>query len=143
MPEYEAVSDLVVLLKLWAQEVPRSALQGSEVAEARARFGDRHGSWTLALDWNQGGLDRSAELALTNPEVTSDEVSKRSIVTARASASTDDRYVVEVVYEKSRAVGRVTDQVLLELLTAAIDRAAGYGPAALVDAYETGLQALQ
>ena len=98
------------------------------------------GDFFMAMDRQQGGLARSAELAFTNPEAMPDEVATRAVVSVRASASTEERFVAEILYQRSRASSRLSEDELLELLAAAVDRAAGYNGASLTEAYVTGLE---
>lgn len=101
--------------------------------------GERFGSWFLAITWLQDGLTKSAEIGVTNPDVVSDADADRAVITVRASASSERRFVVERLYERRRAVSRVDSDQLESWLTSAIERAIGYNAASLRDAYATGV----
>lgn len=60
MPEFEVVADPVARLKAWSSELPESLRADASLPEQRVRFGERHGSWFLSLQWSEGSLDRGA-----------------------------------------------------------------------------------
>lgn len=138
MPSFENITDQIAMLQVWATEVPR-IVDRSEAVNASPKLGERHGSWFFSIDWEQGGLWRSAELALTNPEATLDDATEAVVVSVRSSASDARRYVYEVIYEKRRSTKRMSEELFQQWLAAAISRAASYSTASLTDTYRTGL----
>jgi hypothetical protein len=106
--------------------------------DASVDFGERHGSWFLQLSWQEGDLWRSAELALTNPQATPDDLTITTYVTVRASASTDSRYVTETLYDNRRSSLRLWSDQLQSLLLTAVQRARGYNPGSLTESYLRG-----
>lgn len=133
MADFESLKELTAAL---SQEgaLPRWRQAASNVAgEARVVSGERHGSWFVEIRWADDGLERVAALSVT----AIDARGQRVWLIARAGATTDERYIVEPVERLSRAVSRVNDADLDELLSAALDRAQTYTMPALVDAYAT------
>jgi hypothetical protein len=132
------------LLKEWSQEIPpglRAAAQrGADTAATQfdTVTGERHGSWFLELHWRDE-LVRSALLALTNPSAVPDAATTRVVITARAAAASESRFVTETVFEQRRAISRVSSSDLENWLVAAVQRAQGYTLQSLAQAYATGL----
>ena len=101
--------------------------------------GERHGSWFIGVSWSTGsGIQRSAEIALTNATALEDSRADAAFVSARASASTDAYWVSDMVYEQRRSVRRIDPIDLENWLRAAIELADSYTPAALTNAYALG-----
>jgi hypothetical protein len=58
-------------------------------------------------------------------------------VTVRASASSDEAFVAELLYNRWRSMQRFSGE-MLEWFLAAIQRAAAYSSISLTQSYETG-----
>lgn len=133
MADFESFKELTAAL---AQEgsLPHWRQQALAVTpEARVFQGERHGSWFVEVRWYSHDLERVASVSVTAADARSQRVS----LVARAGATTEDRYIIEPVERLSRAISRVADADLNELMSAALDRAQQYRSRALVDAYET------
>ncbi len=137
MPDFESVADSVAELKRWSDQLPESALLTLRGLSARSRFGERHGSWFLEARWSSDGLSRASELAFTNGAAIPDEVATQAIVTVRASASSEEAFVAELLYNRWRSMQRFSREAMVEFFLAAIQRASAYSPISLVRAYET------
>lgn len=138
MPDFESVAASVAELKRWSTELPESAQVPLRGLTSRSRFGERHGSWFLVARWSSDGLSRAAELAFTNGAAIPDEVATQAIVTVRASASSEEAFVAELLYNRWRSVQRFSRETMVEFFLAAIQRAAAYSSFSLVRAYQTG-----
>lgn len=136
-PEFETLSEQIALLKQWSSQ-PSQVLGDVELDGARADFGERHGSWFLRLTWTTENLTRTAELALTNATVSPDNLADRAVVTVRASASSDERFVVEGIYEGRRGVRRLHSDDLAGWLRAAVGRAGNLSNRELSQTYLLG-----
>jgi hypothetical protein len=137
MPDSDALVGQLELIKSWKQGLPPRAAELVAGIDARIDFGERHGSWFLRLIWEEGDLSKSAELALTNAEPTSDDVSESAVVSVRSSASSQSRFVAETVYENRRSMRRLSTDLLEDWLISAVERAAGYNDSSLLFAYDT------
>jgi hypothetical protein len=136
-PEFETLSEQIALLKQWSSQ-PSQVLGDLNVVGARADFGERHGSWFLRLSWTADNLTRTAELALTNPTVARDNVANIAIVTVCASASSDERFVLESIYEGRRGVRRLHSDDLAGWLRTAVERAGNLSNRELSQTYLLG-----
>ncbi len=136
-PEFETLSEHAALLKRWSSQ-PSQLLGDLTVEGARADFGERHGSWFLRLSWTTENLTRTAELALTNATVVPDGVAESAVVTVRASASSEERFVAETVYEARRGVRRLTSDDLAGWLRTAVERASNLSNRELSQPYLLG-----
>lgn len=139
MPEFEVVADPVARLKAWSSELLESLRADASLPEQRVRFGERHGSWFLSLQWSEGSLDRGAAIALTNAEALGDAVAESVFISVQSSASSDERFVVESIYDRRRSVRRLEPSQLEGWLFAAIARSRQYTPTSLTSSYETGI----
>lgn len=126
------------LLAEWEARLPGvvSEARGNEPSEVS--FGERHGSWILSIAWHQADMLRIAELAITNPEAVPDDQTDAVAIEVRASATTDERFVVEKPYESRRSVKRIPDDFLALRLATAVRRAAAFTPQNLQQTYVTG-----
>lgn len=138
MPQFESVSESVTVLKRWSAEPP-GRLDANELGGLVLRFGERHESWFLRLTWEEQGLSRLAEIALTNAEAVPDDQATAAVLSVRAGASDESRYVLEPLYERRRSVNRLDSDEVEELLASAINRATAYVASSLANAYATGL----
>lgn len=99
---------------------------------------ERFGSWFLKLSWQDETLSKAAELALTNPDATPDETTQSAFISVRASASNDEAYICEPIFEARRALRRNPTQQWEDWLLAAVARAQSYTVESLTEAYLTG-----
>jgi hypothetical protein len=139
MPEFETFSEEVEYLKTLSGHLPVDIRNLGERLGARVDVGERHGSWLLRMMWQRDGLIRTAEVALTNPEPTPDNTTTASYITVRSSASNDQRYVAEDIYNRRRSVRGLHQEQLEDWLFAALQRADGYSESSLIEGYETGI----
>ena len=121
-PEFETFSEQVALLKQWSVQ-PSQVLGEVDVDDARAEFGERHGSWFLRLRWTTDELTRTAELALTNATLSPDNDAEFAVVTVRATASSEERFVTENIFEGRRGVRRLKSDALEGWIRTAVERA--------------------
>lgn len=126
------------MLEGWSERLPPQVLQSLADRNATVSFGERHGSWILRLSWVEGEIIRFADLALTNSEATPDDATNYGVITIRSAASTEDRYVVETLYERRRAVSRLPEDFLVDQLDVALRRATSYTTVNLTERYRTG-----
>lgn len=136
----ETLKEQQQVLAGWSQRLPAQALQSLEDRNATASFGERHGSWVLRVFWVEGDIFRFADLALTNSEATPDDVTIYGVITVRSAASKADRYIVETLYERRRAVSRLPDGYLADQLVVALRRALAYTSVNLTERYRTGTE---
>jgi hypothetical protein len=122
--EFETLSEQVALLKAWSAE-PARVLADLNLDGVRADFGERHGSWFLRLRLTADEVIRTAELALTNATMAPDNEAEYAIVTVRASASSDERFALEKIYEGRRGVRRLRTATFEAWLRSAVERANG------------------
>lgn len=126
------------LLQAWSERLPVTVAALLDGRDVRSTAGERHGTWMLRVEWRDDPLVRQAELGLTNPEATPDETTDSAVVSTRASATTDARFVAEVLYERRRSLSRIPNEFLEQQLAAAVQRAASYTPQSLIAVYELG-----
>jgi hypothetical protein len=124
VPGFDSLMDQVAMLRSWSGNLPSGV--GPLPPETAVSFGERHGSWFLRVVWRQDDLSRSAELALTNPEATPDGTAEVAYITVRATASTDSRFVDEILHDRRRASRGVSIEQLEAWLLSAVQRARGY-----------------
>jgi hypothetical protein len=137
--DFESVSALVSLLKEWSVE-PYAVLQRLNLPAVGAQFGERHGSWFLRFSWADGGLLRIVELALTNAtSATDDEPGAAAFVSARAAASSDERFFAENIYERRRGISRIRVSELERWVRTAAQRASAISSRELTQAYRLGI----
>jgi|GEM_PF-4949496 len=139
MPEYNTISEQVEYLKAWSSQ-HAGQVAAFELPELTIDNGERHGSWFLRLLWRDQGLSRSAELALTNSDITPDESTEYALITVRSTASNDERFVIENLYDKRRSLRRISSEQLDDWLMSALERARAYTQASLSHAYPTGIE---
>jgi hypothetical protein len=145
MADFERLMDQFAVLKRWSTELPsgvrRAALlpDQTDAVDLQMATGERHGSWFLEMRWELDELVHIAVLAITNPTALPDTTTERVIVTARAGATTDTRYITETVVEQRRAISRMSETDLEAWLLAAVERSRGYSEASLNQAYSTGI----
>ena len=85
--------------------------------------------------WASGGLQRAAELAVTNATALEDSVAVVAIISVRASASSDTHWTATSIYDQRRSLSRVTLDNLDDWIAAAVRVASSYTVGALTDAY--------
>jgi hypothetical protein len=122
----------------WPERLPSPVVEALPDVDPFVTFGDRHGSWVLRIAWVQAELIRIAGLAITNSEATPDELTNNAVVTIRSSASTEERYVVETLFERRRAISRLPAGFLVDQLATAVRRAGSFTSVNLTASYLTG-----
>jgi hypothetical protein len=135
--EFMTLDEQLALLKGWSSEQSH-LISALELDGARTVFGERHGSWFLRVWWTADELMRSAELALTNATILPDAQADTVVVSVRATASSDERYVSESVYERRRSVKRLPSETLEEWFRSAVERAGAFSQRDLSSAYRLG-----
>lgn len=128
-------SEHQALLKSWGERLPSSASMQLEGRETTLTSGERHGTWFIRVEWVQDSLLRLAELGLTNPQPTRDEVSTDAVVSSRAGASNEVRFVSETLLGQRRTLARLPQDFLELQLAAAVQRALGYTVQNLTENY--------
>jgi len=58
----------------------------------------------------------------------------------RSTASNDERFVIENLYDKRRSLRRISSEQLDDWLMSALERARAYTQASLSHAYPTGIE---
>lgn len=132
-------SSLKAVFTQWASELPARTRQALADRPAKARAGERHGSWFVSVTWTAEEILRSAEVALTNPGPSSDINARSVVMSGIAGATSQDRFVVEAFANSTRAISRLDTDELEELLLLAIARAENYAEASLSQHYLTGV----
>lgn len=138
MPEFSALSQQVEFLKVYGSDLASRVRELVAVENVQMLSGERHGSWFLRARWQEGPLVKAAEIALTSASALPDDLASTAVVSVRASATSESRYVVETLYERRRGVSRVSSADLTDWLMSAAQRAADYTSASLVSTYSTG-----
>lgn len=136
-PEFETLAEQVAILKQWSA-LPSRVVGDLSVDGIRADFGERHGSWFLRLSWAGDELIRTAELALTNATLAPDSEAEAAVVTVRATASSEERFVIENIYEGRRRVRRLNSAELETWLRTAVERASSLSNRELSQTYLLG-----
>jgi hypothetical protein len=136
-PEFKTLDEQLTLLKGWASQ-PSRVVDALDLDDSRAVFGERHGSWFLRVWWTSDDLLRVAELALTNATIVPDAQADTVVVSVSATASSDERFVTESIYERRRSVRRLPSETLAEWFRSAVERAGAFSQRDLSDAYRLG-----
>ncbi|MBL0749475.1 hypothetical protein [Nocardioides baculatus] len=134
----ESFKEQQQLLAAWGDDLPGQVRNSLGQLNPRTISGERHGSWFLRLEWSTSGLTRLVEVALTNPELTPDSATTSAVVSVRAAATTDERFVSETLFESRRSLARLQPDALADQLAAAIQRSRSYTNTNLVSTYVTG-----
>ncbi|HEY8112890.1 MAG TPA: hypothetical protein VII16_08480 [Actinomycetes bacterium] len=134
----ESLKEQQQLIAGWESDLPAQVRSRLGNLTPTVRTGERHGSWFFRLEWVDAGVLRLAELALTNPESTSDDVTTAAVVSVRAGATTNERYVAETLYERRRGLSRLQEGFLADQLAAAVQRSTSYTNANTASEYQTG-----
>ena len=125
----------------WLERLPEQVVESLGDRPWGATVGERHGSWLLRLTWAEDEVIRFADLALTNSEAIPDELSTFAVLTVSAAATTSDRYIVEIVYERRRSIARIPEDFIVDQLAVAVRRAIAFTPVNLTSRYLTGGEA--
>lgn len=138
--EQTVVSFFAEMKDAWGQEDGLRAVVPQELLnqEPAVFAGERHGSWFLEVRWTAGELSRSAAVALSPPGAVPEGDATSAVLTVRSAASSDQRFVVETMYERNRALSRITLGDVETLFVAALTRAAEYSDRSLTMSYDTG-----
>lgn len=98
--------------------------------------GEKHGSWFLSFEWTYGNLFRIAEMSFTNPGSLADEDTLKMLVTVRAGATNDLKFVFEDVEKRRVATNLKQLEPLLAFISQAVIRASAFTESSLTTAYE-------
>ena len=142
MAEQKTVLEFFAQLKeSWGsiESLPGGVRDQVSGAEPSLTSGERFGTWFLEIVWLAEGLSRSASVGLTPAGARTEDASVQAVVTVRAAASSEERFIAENVYEQRRAVARLSVVDLESYWEAAVQRAAQYSERSLVSSYETGI----
>lgn len=134
----ETFTEQRLAIASWSERLPSPVVEALPDASSVVTFGDRHGSWLLRISWVQAELLRMADLAITNAEATPDELTGSAVVTIRSSASTEERFVVETLFERRRTISRLPEDLLVDQLAAAVRRAGSFTSVNLTATYLAG-----
>lgn len=129
----QPISELQAILSGWKARPPSAV---SQVDDAPAvTLGERHGSWFVRFTWVGAGLQRAAELAITNPTALEDSVATQAVISVRASATSETHWTATSIYDQRRSLSRVSQDDLDDWIAAAVRVASSYTAGSLTDVY--------
>lgn len=136
-----SVSEFRPRLEAWKERTPAAVRQVD--AKIHTTLGERHGTWLIEFSWWSGGLHRAAGVGVTNATALSDTDATEAIISVRASASSETHWTATSIYEKRRALGRVSTDSLETWLESAVRIAATFTPGGLTESYVLPIQEIQ
>lgn len=142
MPEQTTVPEYFAKLKeAWGSldELPRGIRDRVSNVDASLTSGERFGTWFHEIFWLADGLSRSASVGLTPVGARTEGEAVQAVVTVRAAASSDERFIAENLYEQRRALARIPVADLESYWETAVQTAAQYSERSLISSYETGV----